>query len=339
MALFTKSIGIDLGTANTLVYMKGKGILLREPSVVAIEKKSKKVLAVGNEAKNMLGKAPETIEVFRPLKDGVIAEFEVTAKMLNAFFKRVAGVIFLNRPTVIICVPYGVTDVEKRAVEDATLAAGAKSVAIIEEPVAAAIGASLRVSDAHGSMIVDIGGGTTEVAVLSLGGIVESKSVKVGGDSLDEAIVAYVRKKYNVLIGESTAEAVKKTIGAVHPDVQTEHMEVKGRNLYSGLPSTITLTTVDIIEAMSEPINQIVNSIKRALELTPPELAADIYDSGIMCSGGGALLKSLSTLLQEETGIKTYIAKRPLDCVIDGIGAVLDDLESLSGVLSYVKSR
>ena len=339
MDFFTKSIGIDLGTANTLVYMKGKGILLREPSVVAIETKSRKVLAVGNEAKNMLGKAPDTIEVFRPLKDGVIAEFEVTAKMLNAFFKRVAGAIFLNRPRVIICVPYGVTDVEKRAVEDATLAAGAKSVAIIEEPIAAAIGASLRVSDAHGSMIVDIGGGTTEVAVMSLGGIVVPNSIRIAGDRLDEAIVEYVRKKHNVLIGESTAELVKKTIGAVHPDVQTEHTEIRGRNLYSGLPAKIILTTPDVIEAMSEPMSQIVNAIKRALEQTPPELAADIYDSGIMCSGGGALLKGLQNLIGEETGIKTYIAKRPLDCVVDGIGAVLDDLESLSSVLSYVKSR
>ncbi|MCL1859797.1 MAG: rod shape-determining protein [Oscillospiraceae bacterium] len=339
MALFTKSIGIDLGTANTLVYMKGRGILLREPSVVAIETKSKKVLAVGNEAKNMLGKAPDTIEVFRPLKDGVIAEFEVTAKMLNAFFKRVTGVIFLNRPEVIICVPYGVTDVEKRAVEDATIAAGAKRVAIIEEPVAAAIGASLKVSAAHGSMIVDIGGGTTEVAVLSLGGIVVPNSIRVAGDSLDEAIMAYVRKEHNVLIGESTAELVKKTIGAVHPDIQTEQIEIRGRNLYSGLPAKLILTTPDVINAMNEPINQIVTAIKRTLERTPPELAADIYDSGIMCSGGGALLKGLAPLLQEETGIKTYIAKRPLDCVVDGIGAVLDDLESLSGVLSYVKSR
>ena len=339
MNFFTKSIGIDLGTANTLVYMKGKGILLREPSVAAIEKKTKKLLAVGNEAKNMLGKAPETIEVFRPLKDGVIAEFDVTAKMLNAFFKRAAGIILFNRPRVIVCVPYGVTDVEKRAVEDATLEAGAKSVAIIEEPIAAAIGASLRVSDAQGSMIVDIGGGTTEVAVISLGGIVESGSIRVAGDNLDEAIIAYVRRKHNVLIGETTAELLKKTIGAVHTDVQPEHMEVRGRNLYTGLPAKVILTTSDIIEAMHEPISQIVNAIKRALERTPPELAADIYDNGIMCSGGGALLKGLSTLFYEETGIKTYIAKRPLDCVVDGIGAVLDDLESLSGVLSYVKSR
>ena len=339
MNFFSKSIGIDLGTANTLVYMKGKGILLREPSVVAIEKKSKKVLAVGNEAKNMLGKAPENIEVLRPLKDGVIAEFEITAKMLNAFFKRVAGLIFLNRPRVIMCVPYGVTDVEKRAFEDATLEAGAKSVALIEEPIAAAIGASLKVSAAQGSMIVDIGGGTTEVAVLSLGGIVVPESIRVAGDKLDEAIVEHVRKTHNILIGEPTAESIKKTIGAVHPDVQTEHMEVSGINLYSRLPAKVMLTTNDAITAMSEPVSQIVTAIKRTLEKTPPELISDIYDTGIMCSGGGAMLKGLSTLLYEETGVKTYIAKRPLDCVVDGIGSVLDDLESLSGVLSYVKSR
>lgn len=339
MPLFSKSIGIDLGTANTLVYVKGRGIVLREPSVVAIETKSKKVLAVGNEAKNMLGKAPETIEVFRPLKDGVIADFGLTAKMLNTFFKRVAGIIFFNRPKVIICVPYGVTDVEKRAVEEATLEAGAKSVALIEEPIAAAIGASLKVSDAQGSMIVDIGGGTTEVAVLSLGGIVEPGSIRVAGDRIDEALIEHVRKAHGVLIGESTAEAIKKSIGAVHPDVQPQTMDVRGRNLYSGLPAKIILSTADVIEAISEPIGQIINTIKRTLEKTPPELAADIYDSGITCSGGGALLKGISTLIYEETGIKTYIAKRPLDCVVDGIGAVLDDLESLSGVLSYVKSR
>ena len=339
MAFFSKSIGIDLGTANTLVYIKGRGILLREPSVVAIETKTKKVLAVGNEAKNMIGKAPETIEVFRPLKDGVIADFEVTARMLNTFFKRVAGVILFNRPRVIICVPYGVTDVEKRAVEEATLEAGAKSVALIEEPIAAAIGASLKVSDAQGSMIVDIGGGTTEVAVLSLGGIVEPGSIRVAGDRIDEALIEYVRKTHNVLIGEPTAEMIKKTIGAVHPDVKTETVEIRGINLYSGLPAKIILTTSDVIEAISEPIGQIVNTIKRTLEKTPPELAADIIETGITCSGGGALLKGITTLISEETGIKTYIAKRPLDCVVDGIGKVLDDLESLSGVLSYVKSR
>jgi len=334
-----KSIGIDLGTANTLVYMKGRGIIVREPSVVAVESRSKKVLATGNEAKSMLGKAPDTIVVSRPLKDGVIAEFEITAKMLNAFFKKVTGVIMFDRPRVIICVPFGVTDVEKRAVEDATLEAGAKSVALIEEPIAAAIGAGLPVSSARGSMIVDIGGGTTEAAILSLGGIVGSHPVKIAGDELDEAIIEYVRKKFNVLIGDQTAEHVKKTIGAVHPDVQTQKIEIRGLNLYTGLPATIILDTADAIEAMREPVNQIIMAIKRALENTPPELAADIFDSGIMCSGGGALLKGLNTLLYEETGIKAYIAKRPLDCVADGIGVVLDDLESLGSVLSYVKSR
>ena len=334
-----KSIGIDLGTANTLVYVKGRGIVVREPSFVAVESRTKKVLATGNEAKNMLGKAPDTIIVYRPLKGGVIAEFDITSKMLNAFFKKVTGIVMFDRPRVIVCVPYDVTDVEKRAVEDATLEAGAKSVALIEEPIAAAIGAGLPVSSARGSMIVDIGGGTTEVAVLSLGGMVGSSSVKIAGDVLDESIIGYVREKYNVHIGEPTAEHVKKTIGAVHPDVQTEKREVRGINIYTGLPATIILDTADVIEAMREPVNQIINAIKRALNNTPPELAADIYDSGIMCSGGGAMLKGLGTLLYEETGIKAYIAKRPLDCVADGIGVVLDDLESLGSVLSYVKSR
>ena len=339
MNLFSKSIGIDLGTANTLIYMKGKGIVLREPSVVAVETRSKKVLAVGNEAKNMIGKTPGSIEAVRPLKDGVIAEFSVTAKMLHAFFKRIAGNVWVNRPKVIICVPFGVTDVEKRAVEDATIEAGAKSVALIEEPIAAAIGAGLKVSNAQGSMIVDIGGGTTEVAVLSLGGIVVPGSIRVGGDELDESIVDYVRMKHNISIGESTAELVKKTIGAVHSDEQNESLEVRGRNLYSGLPATIILTTTEVREAMSGTINTLINTIKRVLRDTPPELSADIYDKGIMCAGGGALLKGLRTLIYEETGIKAYIAKRPLDSVADGIGIVLDSLEALSGVLSYAKSR
>jgi len=339
MALFSKSIGIDLGTANTLIYMKGKGIILREPSVVAVESRTKKVLAVGNEAKNMVGKTPTSIEAVRPLKDGVIAEFAMTAKMLHAFFKRVAGTVFITRPKVIICVPFGVTDVEKRAVEDATIEAGAKSVALIEEPIAAAIGAGLKVSNPRGSMIVDIGGGTTEVAVLSLGGIVYPGSIRVGGDELDESIINYIRMKHNVLIGESTAEHVKKTIGAVHSDVQNESLEVRGRNCYSGLPATIILSTNEVREAMESTINTLMNTIKRVLENTPPELSADIYDNGIMCAGGGAHLKGLRTLIYEETGIKAYIAKRPLDSVADGIGLVLESLESLSGVLSYPKSR
>ena len=339
MDLFSKSIGIDLGTANTLIYMKGKGIILREPSVVAVETRTKKVLAVGNEAKNMVGKTPSSIEAVRPLKDGVIAEFAVTAKMLRTFFKKIAGAVWINRPKVIICVPFGVTDVEKRAVEDATLDAGAKSVALIEEPIAAAIGAGLKVSRARGSMIVDIGGGTTEVAVISLGGIVYPGSIRVGGDELDESIIDYVRTKHNILIGESTAELVKKTIGAVHSDVQNENLEVRGRNSYSGLPATITLSTTEVREAMSGTINTLINTIKRVLENTPPELAADIYDDGIMCAGGGALLKGLRTLIFEETGVKAYIAKRPLDSVADGIGIVLDSLDSLGGVLSNTKSK
>ena len=339
MGLFEKSVGIDIGTANTLIYVKGKGIYLREPSVVAVDTKTKKVLAVGIEAKNMIGKTPGTITAVRPLKDGVIAEFDVTAKMLHAFFKKVAGVVFFNRPRVVVCVPYGVTDVEKRAVEDSVLEAGAKSVALIEEPIAAAIGAGLRVNDPRGCMVVDIGGGTTEVAVISLGGIVNSTSLRIAGDELDEAIIAYVRKKHNVLIGEFTAEYIKKTIGAVHSDAQNDILEIRGRNLYSGLPATLSISAHDIREAVQEPLTAIINAIKRSLEDTPPELAADIYDNGIMCTGGGAMLRGLSTLLFEETGVKTIIAKRPLDCVVDGIGTVLDNLDSLSGVLSFMKSR
>jgi rod shape-determining protein MreB len=339
MDLFSKSIGIDLGTSNTLIHVKGKGIILREPSVVAVETRTKKVLAVGNEAKNMVGKTPGSIEALRPLKDGVIAEFEITAKMLHAFFKKIAGNVWINRPKVIICVPFGVTDVEKRAVEDATLEAGAKSVALIEEPIAAAIGAGLKVSGAHGSMIVDIGGGTTEVAVLSLGGIVVPTSIRIGGNALDEAIIEYVKQAHNVLIGESTAENVKKSIGAVHSDPPNEGLAVSGRNIYSGLPATINLSTNEVREAMGKTVSSIIAAIKRALENTPPELSADIYDTGIKCAGGGALLRGLGTLIYEETGIKAYIAKRPLDCVAEGIGIVLENLEALSGVLSYIKSR
>ncbi|MHC1696265.1 MAG: rod shape-determining protein [Eubacteriales bacterium] len=334
--MFSRYIGIDLGTANTLAYLKGRGIVLREPSVVAINSKTKKVVAVGLEAKNMLGKTPGSIVAFRPLKDGVIAEFDVTAQMLNHFFKRAAGSTFFNRPKVVICIPFGVTEVEKRAVEDAALQAGAKSVALIEEPIAAAIGAGIRVNDARGSMIVDIGGGTTEVAVISLGGIVVSSSLRIAGDELDEAIIAYVRRKHNVLIGEYTAETVKKTIGSVHPDTDGHTMEVRGRNLYTGLPATISLSGADVREALHEPIKAIVNAIKYALEQTPPELAADLYENGIMCAGGGALLKGLRLLLFEETGVKIHIAKRPLDCVVDGIGVVLDNLDILGNVLDKI---
>lgn len=315
-----KHIGIDLGTANTIIYMKGKGIVLREPSVVAIESRGKNVVAVGAEAKLMLGKTPGSIKALRPLKDGVIAEFDATAAMLRHFFKKVSGNTIMSRPKVIICIPYGVTEVEKRAVEDVTLEAGAQSVALIEEPLAAAIGSGLRVADARGTMIVDIGGGTTEVAVLSYGGIVLSTSIRTAGDELDEAISAYIKRKYNVLIGDVTAETLKKTIGSAHPAFDRGTMEIRGRNLLNGLPAVLVVTSAEIREAMTDGIRTIVEGIKTTLENTPPELSSDIYDMGIALSGGGALLPGLDQLITHHTGIRTFVAKNPLDCVAHGIG-------------------
>lgn len=319
-----KHIGIDLGTANTLVYLKGKGIVLREPSVVAIDSRGRNVVAVGSEAKLMLGKTPGSISALRPLKDGVIAEFDATAAMLRAFFRKVSGNTILSRPKVIICIPYGVTEVERRAVEDATLEAGAQSVALIEEPVAAAIGSGLRIEDARGSMIVDIGGGTTEVAVLSYGGIVLSTSLRNAGNELDDAISTYIKRKYNVLIGDVTAEALKKNIGSIHPAYDRGVMEVRGRNLQNGLPAVLTISSAEVREALSESVRTIIDGIKLTLEKTPPELASDIYDSGIVLSGGGALLPGLDMLIAHATGIRTYVAKNPLDCVAHGIGRVID---------------
>ncbi|MBR3992014.1 MAG: rod shape-determining protein [Clostridia bacterium] len=330
-----KSIGIDLGTANTLVYLKGKGIVLREPSVVAVDQRGKNVVAVGNEAKLMLGKTPGSITAMRPLKNGVIAEFDATAAMLRHFFKKVSGNTIMSRPKVIICIPYGVTEVEKRAVEDVTLEAGAQSVALIEEPVAAAIGSGLRVEDARGSMIVDIGGGTTEVAVLSLGGIVLSTSLRVAGDELDDAISSYIKRKYNILIGDVTAETLKKRIGSVHPSFDKGVMEIRGRNLLNGLPAVINVTSAEIRESMADEIRNIIDSIRTTLENTPPELSSDIYDSGIVLSGGGALLPGLDLLVSRITGIRTVVAKHPLDCVAIGIGRVIESMGELSDVVSF----
>ncbi len=321
----SKSIGIDLGTANTIVYVKGKGIALREPSVVAVESRSKRVVEVGNDAKLMLGKTPGSIIAMRPLKDGVIAEFDYTTQMLRRFFKKVSGNTLFSRPKVMICVPYGVTEVEKRAVQDVTLEAGAQSVGLIEEPIAAAIGSGLKVESARGSMIVDIGGGTTEVAVTSLGGIVLSTSLRTAGDELDDAIVSYVKRKYNILIGEVTAEYLKKSIGSVHPTADRGIMEVRGRNLLNGLPAIITITSGEIREAMSEQIGHILECIKTTLENTPPELSSDIYDNGIMLAGGGALLSGLAVLISQVTGIRATIAKAPLDSVAIGIGHVIEN--------------
>ena len=321
----SKSIGIDLGTANTIVYVRGRGIVLREPSVVAVESRSKRVVAVGNEAKLMLGKTPGSITAMRPLKDGVIAEFDYTTQMLRHFFKKVSGNTVFSRPRVMICVPYGVTEVEKRAVQDVTLEAGAQSVGLIEEPIAAAIGSGLKVESARGSMIVDIGGGTTEVAVTSLGGIVLSTSLRTAGDELDDAIVSYIKRKYNILIGEVTAEYLKKSIGSVHPAADRGVMEVRGRNLLNGLPAIITVNSAEIREAMGEQLAHIIECIRTTLENTPPELSSDIYDNGIMLSGGGALLAGFDVLITQITGIQAMVAKNPLDSVAVGIGHVIEN--------------
>ncbi len=328
-----KKIGIDLGTANTLIYMGGKGIIMRAPSVVAIEKQTSKVVAVGLEAKKMIGKTPGTITAYRPLKDGVIADFDVTSMMIHQFLQKIDAGGFFNRPSVIVCMPYGVTEVEKRAVEDATLEAGVKSVSLIEEPIAAAIGSGLRVSGARGSMIVDIGGGTTEVAVLSLGGIVVSNSVRVAGDELDDAIVQYVRDRYSVLIGEGSAELLKKRIGSVHPSINRGSMKVYGRSLRSGLGAEIEVSSAGIREALSDKVEEIISTIKRTLEQTPPELSADIYDLGIMLAGGGAMLGGLATIITERTGIRVTLAKHPLDAVCLGIGRVIESSGAIGGAL------
>ncbi|MCD7944415.1 MAG: rod shape-determining protein [Clostridia bacterium] len=330
-----RSIGIDLGTANTIVCVKGKGIVLREPSVVAIESRTGKVVAVGSDAKRMLGRTPGSITAMRPLKDGVIAEFDVAAAMLHQFFKKVSGNTMLTRPRVVICIPYGVTEVEKRAVEDATLEAGAQSVALIEEPIAAAIGTGLKIESPRGNMIIDIGGGTTEVAVISLGGIVLSNSLRVAGDELDEAIVNYMRRKFNILIGESTAERLKKEIGSIHPAAGRGEREVRGRNLLSGLPMTVTINSANIREAISEEITHIVDALSATLESTPPELSGDIYDNGIMLAGGGALLGGLNILLSQLTGIRVIKPKRPLDAVALGIERVLESEDKFPGATQY----
>lgn len=333
MALFAKDIGIDLGTANTLVHVKGRGIVVREPSVVAINRKTNTILAVGDEAKNMIGRTPGDIVAIRPMKDGVIADFDVTQSMLKYFIKKAFSGGFLSKPRVVICVPSGVTEVEKRAVEEATLQAGAKEAYLIEEPMAAAIGANLPVEEPSGSMIVDIGGGTSEVAVISLGGIVTSKSLRIAGDEFDEAIVHYVKKEYNLMIGERTAENIKMTIGAAYPKPKEEYMDIRGRDLITGLPKNLSISSSEIMEALKEPINAIVDSIKYTLEKTPPELASDIMDRGIMLAGGGALLSGLDQLIKEETGMPVSIADNPLDCVAIGAGKVLDEIETLKRVL------
>ena len=325
MSFLSKDVGIDLGTANTLVYMKGKGIIMREPSVVAVDTKTDEVRCVGGEAKAVIGRTPGSIVAVRPLKDGVIADFDITANMLENFLKKACGNSMFSRPRVVICIPSGVTEVERRAVREATLKAGARQVSVIEEPMAAAIGAGLPISEPTGSMIVDIGGGTAEVAVISLSGIVSSRSVRCAGDTLDQSIIAFIKRKYNLLVGERTAEQIKIEIGSACPQDPETSMEIKGRNLVDGLPKDILIRSEEVREAMSESLLRIVDAIKDTLECTPPELSSDIIDRGIMLSGGGALLRGLDTLIQNETGIDVHIAEAPLDCVALGAGAVLDN--------------
>ena len=336
---FTKDIGIDLGTANTLVYMKGRGIIIREPSVVAVDMKTDRVKCVGQEAKDVIGRTPGSIATIRPLKDGVIADFDVTTSMLQQFIRKAIGKSLFSRPRVIICIPSGVTEVERRAVRDASEQAGAKRVSIIEEPMAAAIGAGLPVADPIGSMVVDIGGGTAEVAVISLGGIVASQSVRVAGDAFDTAIINFVKKKYNLLIGERTAEDIKIGIGSAYPLEEELSMEIKGRNLLNGLPENIVITSDQVRGALEDPLSQILDAIRITLEQTPPELSADIIDRGITLTGGGALLRGIDKLIHDETNMPVYVAENPLDCVATGSGMVLDNIDTLIDVLSESDGR
>ena len=329
---FGRDIGIDLGTANTLVYVKGRGIVLVEPSVVAIEKNTSKVLAVGTEAKRMIGRTPSNIVAIRPLKDGVIADFQVTEIMIRKLIERVHKRRFAVRPRVVVCVPSGVTAVEKRAVYEATLQAGAREAHLIEEPMAAAIGAGLPIQEPTGNMIVDIGGGTTEVAVISLGGIVTAVSIRVGGDEFDEAIISHVKKEYNVMIGERTAEEIKIEIGSAHPLVEEEDVEVRGRDLLSGLPKNIVLSSEEIRGAIEEPLSALITAIKGTLEQTPPELSSDIMDRGVVLTGGGSLLRGLDERLRQETSIPVHVTEDPLSCVVIGSGKSLEEIELLRKV-------
>ena len=337
---FSTDLAIDLGTANTLICTRDKGIVLDEPSVVAIRHEGgpngrKVIQAVGREAKAMLGKVPGNIDAIRPMKDGVIADFVVTEQMIKQFIKMVHPRSVLRpSPRIIVCVPCGSTQVEKRAIRDAALGAGASDVFLIEEPMAAAIGAGLPVSEASGSMVVDIGGGTTEVGVISLGGMVYKGSVRVGGDRFDDAIINYIRRNYGMLIGEQTAEAIKKEIGSAFPGSEIKEMEVKGRNLSEGVPRSFTVSSNEILEALTDPLNQIVSSVKKALEQTPPELGADIADRGMMLTGGGALLRDLDRLLAEETGLPVLIAEDPLSCVVRGCGMALERMERLGSIFT-----
>jgi rod shape-determining protein MreB len=333
---FSHDLAIDLGTANTLIYAKGRGIIVNEPSVVAVHETGKgqlKPLKVGHEAKEMLGRTPGSIKAIRPMKDGVIADFEVTGHMLKEFIRKATAGSKFVKPRIVICIPFGITQVEKRAVRESAEQAGAREVYLIEEPMAAAIGAGLPITEPSGNMIVDIGGGTTEVAVISLGGIVYSESVRVAGDKFDEAITNYIKKKYSLLIGERTAESIKISIGNAYPfDDEVKTYEVKGRDLIAGAPKIIEVTSDEIRDALSDPLSEVIDAIKVALEKTPPELAADIVDNGIILAGGGALLKNLDVLIKEKTGLPVSLAEDPLTCVVYGCGKVLEDIKLLKQV-------
>jgi rod shape-determining protein MreB len=339
LGLFSQDIGIDLGTANTLVNVRNKGIVINEPSVVAIEKKTKKVLAIGLDAKEMVGRTPATIVAIRPLRDGVISDFDVTERMLHYFIKKVhdQALLPMPRPRVVVGIPSGVTEVEKRAVHDATLSAGAREAYLIEEPMAAAIGAGLPITESLGSMVVDVGGGTTEVAVIALGGIVVSRSLRVAGDEMDEDIIQYARQKYNLLIGERMAERLKITIGSAYPLPQEQTMTLKGRNLITGLPESIEVSSVEIREALANSVNTIIEMVRDALDDTPPELVADLMEQGIALAGGGALLQGLDERLSEETKMRVYVADDPMTCVARGAGKVLEDLDRLHKVLASLQ--
>ncbi|MDW8114168.1 MAG: rod shape-determining protein [candidate division WOR-3 bacterium] len=330
---FSNEIAIDLGTSSTLIYVKGKGIMLREPSIVTVDEKNHTPIAVGLEAKKMLGRTPEGLKAIRPMKDGVIADFSLVEVMLKTFIEKVQKKKLFVRPRVIICVPSGVTEVEKRAVRDSAEACGAREVYLVSEPIAAAVGVGLPVDAPTGNMIIDIGGGTTEIAVVALSGVVTCNSIRVAGDEMDEAIINYIKKNYNLVIGEQTAEMIKIQIGSAYPTGTEEEMEVKGRDLVSGIPKTIKLSSSKIREALQEPVSIIVSAVKKALERTPPELAADIVDHGIYMTGGGSLLKGLDKLISEETNLKVYVAENPIDCVVLGAGKILEDIKKNSKLL------
>src|SRR5438128_6107173 len=332
-AFLGRDMAVDLGTANTLVYVRGRGIVLNEPSVVAINSATSAILAVGAEAKRMIGRTPPQIRVVRPLRDGVIADFDITEKMLRYFIQKVHHRRLMAKPRIVVCIPSGITGVEQRAVEEATYAAGARAAFVIEEPMAAAIGAGLPIHEPSGNMVVDIGGGTTEVAVISLGGVVTSSSVRVGGDELDEAIIQHVKKEYSVALGERTAEAIKLAIGSAFPVAEDMIAEIKGRDLVSGLPKTIHVTAEEIRKAIEEPVNSIIDAVKNTLDRCPPELAADVMDKGMVLTGGGALLKGLDERLKHETGMPVHLTENPLSCVAIGSGKCLEEFEALKPML------